>query len=690
MAESTQTADQAAAASSFMAYLAAKGTPPRPDQITAPPDQKLIVYFDKDGKMQFEQNPAWDANAPRTTVYGSADSGYFMVNPDGTSRTVQEPNADALVGKAIVRQEAEAQRNERQANASAGKGYMTDAERIKIEQEGTRLGQNQQTINENKRQFDIKQQAQDRQDAIQEQKVKQDIAQSQAQVGLIGAQTGRTGAETEQIGAQTAVMQQKAGPEIAETQARTEQIKQQTEEARRKAGLPTIQTLGEGPTYAVMTPEGKVEERAREGYIPKTLPEVQARVGQMQQAIQAKSAELQGKISDTYSADQADADYRKWYDATIAPAQATLQSAQEQVFYDRAQKEAEARQAQYTAAQTMGQAAVSAYQAGAPYRVGAGAAEAMKQAASGDLSKVNWQDAAVYQGKDIEQLQKQTAAEALKYISPTAAAQAGAPAPTYQGANLEQALAANQWMPSAGRPPVLPPAAPGGAAPGGPTPEQLANRQAASMWTNQATLQGGGWGGMGPGAGIGNNAMANAYAANQAQLAAAAAPPPAPEPAPAAPMPAAMARYATPVRQAPAAAPAPAPEPWGPQASAAMNIGGWNTPEPWGPAASTAMNIGGWNTPAYSASPYQEGQDYMAGTSPVPTPAPPPAAPQLPRAPTGYLQPGNRYNAVTGEWMPEDPTNWQLHPELIPGNIASGVGNIASGIGNYLFPSGYG
>ena len=460
------------------AYARLSGNAPQAHSATAPPDQKVIAFFDDNNKLMFAKNENYDPNAVKTTVYGNSDSGFFRLDNDGNPVVVMNPNPDTLVDKAITRQGKEHDIRQREANEAAGKGYGTDEELQKRDIDLRRQNLDEEKQKEAKRQFDIKQKNQDALDKASIASTEQSIKESAAKTGLYGAQTGetqartgltgaetirtgaetlRTGAETGKIGAETKRITDLTPAEIEEAKQRgvlagsqAEYYKQQAEDLKRKAGLPSIVDLGAGATYATMGPKGEITEQMRQGYLPKTLPEVQARVGQLQAAMQAKSNELAGKISDTYTAEQANKDYTTWYDQNVAPAQGALQTAQEQALYDRAKEEAATRQASFTAAEAAGRNVVSAYQAQAPYMVGPRAAEVASQAAkTGSLEGVDFSNAAFYKLPDLQKMQQQAVADALKYISPTAAAQAGVPPPNYAGMDIAGALNRTRWTPQA-------------------------------------------------------------------------------------------------------------------------------------------------------------------------------------------------------------------------------------------------
>jgi len=715
---------------SWMLAMMAKGQTPTAQNAQAPADQKYVAWFAPPAKageqptLTYAQNPNYDPRAAKTTVYGSADGGYFTVDDSGNSTTVREPNADALVSNAIDRQTKEALRNERQANSDAGKGYLTTAERAQIENQAHTQGLDDQKFRQQLTEYADKQKRQDQYDAQQAETVKASLAQTGAQTQLLGAQAGKVGAETTQTQTQTDVLKATTPSTIEEAQARAQLARAQAATAEQKLKQPQVLTAGvEGPSIYTQGPGGEVQAQMRQGYVPKTLPEIQARIGQIHAAANAKAAQLQGKIGPDYSADQADAEFRAWYDQNVSPETGTLASAQEQAIQDRATAESAAKTTAYNSALTAGQNAVSAYQNQARYRVGPGAAEALKQASTGDLSKVDWSNSAVYQGQDPEKLRQSAVADALKYLNPMAAQMANVQQPGAPGGlNPQDALNMSNWTFKGAPPPAA-----GAAAP-------AAGAAAPSQQSYQIGL------GFNPNMAPGGAGLADQQAQLAAQAAAAAAPPPGPGPAPA---PAAAAPYAAPRAAAPAAPAAAAPAPWtgsdtltnplGTRYDATPytppSVSPYSTPEtsyidpmaaalapaaaaapgatnqlppgyigsgpggsvafrggaPMAPPAGMAYNglTGAWEAP--DANSWSQNPGLIPGAVGSAITTPTPKAPSPPSGQTGYMQPGMSYNAVTGAWEAPDAGSWQQHPELIPG----AVGGIGSAIGNYLFPTGY-
>lgn len=474
-----------AVAAQYLAKLAASGQQPTAHNATAPADQKFVAWFDDKNQLNFADNPNYQKDAPKTTVYGGNDTGYFILDANGQPQTVVNPNPDALIEKAIDRENKERLRNQRAANEAAGRGYATDDELHKRSIEARTTGVSEETLKQRAREFEATQKAADARDKVAADKARQDILESQsrvtqsgAQTGLIGAQTTRTGAETKQIEEGLAISKQKAPYEIEEMQGRSklaaaqvEKYKADIEEQKRKAGLPTVQDLGTGPTYATQGPGGEITEHFRQGYVPKTIGEVQARVGQIAAAANAKAAQLQAKVGQNgYTAEQADAEFRAWHDQNVSPYTASLQAAQEEALFARGKEEATQRVANMTAAQAAGRDATNAFVNSMQYRVGPRAAEVMNQVGNQTNTKgLDMSNAAFWSGPDPSDVYKNQVADALKYISPTAAAISGAPPPNYAGMDIAAALNATNWRAPTQSVPAGP-AAGGGVATAAPAP----------------------------------------------------------------------------------------------------------------------------------------------------------------------------------------------------------------------------
>ncbi len=90
--------------------------PNRPDAFSAPPTQKYIAYFDKDGSIKFADNPNYQGAAEGPKASEAV-----------TAATVQQTQAATATAQEQLTQ-LQAERQNRERNAAAGKGYLTDAE----------------------------------------------------------------------------------------------------------------------------------------------------------------------------------------------------------------------------------------------------------------------------------------------------------------------------------------------------------------------------------------------------------------------------------------------------------------------------------------------------------------------------------------------------------------------------------
>ena len=477
--------------SALQALIAGRTAAPTSHAVTAPADQKYVAYFDPRGVLGFQPNENYDANAPKLTVYGSADSGYFRLDNAGNAVPVQQPNADALIDKAVDRQIKEGDRNARQRNLETTGFYGTDAERATAENNARARGLDQQRINLDLQKFSEDQKNKDREEKRLSDLAVASITKTGAETGLIGAQTGKTGAETTQIETQTASLAAKTPAEIKEIEARAQlagaqgdYARAQIEDLKRKAQMPTVTDLGQGATYGVMGPTGQIEERYRQGYVPKTTGEVQARIGQINALANQKRDELMGKVGPNYTAEQAYADFQKWHGQNVQPHIQGLQVAGEEAALTRGKEIATMRTAAYTSALGAGAQTAANINAQAARTVSPGYAEEVgrvlnatmkgERAEPIDMTKI------VRPDRDVEGQAQASVAQALKYIDPTAAQLTGAPQPTWMTTNPQAALnMTSLWGTQAAAP-----AAPGtpAAVPGAVTPAAVAAPAPVDPW----------------------------------------------------------------------------------------------------------------------------------------------------------------------------------------------------------------
>lgn len=463
--------------------------------ISAPQGQENIVIkndkFDPSQPISDTNQPIISVKSPNaapkattTTPIGSADIGYWLVDP--TTKTVtnvvppKTPNADEEMKKALDRMDRQQEMTEKQANDVAGRGYMTNAEYATMASKyaGDKLGQDKlaedirqfnATQSESRRQFDLKQAASDK-------KAADDLLTSAANRGLTGAQAAKTGVETaglQQGIEKTAAMlpgelkQQAAtlgGTEAttAGTQAATQRTLQQIQQGN----APTVQTPQTGMYTWTRNPNtGEVTQTGiNPEFMPKTQAEIAARVGQINNYADAKSKEVQNKVGSIvngkqYTADDALKEFNSWYDSNVAPQTGALQAAQQAAAFQQAKDEAAMRTSAYNSALGAGTQAINAFAGMQNGRVGPGFEAASQAASSGDFKALgNVPNATTYQAPDLTQTANDAVMNALKYISPTAAQATGTPLPNFQSIDITGNLDRLKYMPG-GQPQPLPAAA---------------------------------------------------------------------------------------------------------------------------------------------------------------------------------------------------------------------------------------
>lgn len=370
----------------------------------------------------------------------------------GIPGKVSNPDVDRSL--ALDAQAKQGDIDRRRNNAAAGRGYLTDAEVTTFDYEGRRLGQSQQTIDQNKKEFAHKKEQEDR---LLQPKIDAILAST----GNTNAQTTLAGKQASQVESATDIAGRKAGPEIEEIQARADASRASAANQRLQttiSGAPDIvPNVGTGPyIYSKDPSSGALSTTISQNYQPKTQAEIVARVGQLTSLAQQKRTELQSKISGSYTAQQAQDDWTTWWQQNIEPQKGALAAAQDEAQFARAGAEEERRRAALATAQTAGTQAITATNAQAERRVGAGFGAAADQLMKGaPLSSVNFKDAFTYKADDLTQVAANATNEALKHISPSAAAATGNAMPNYGAYNpAEQLDRLNYTF--------------GGAAPGGP------------------------------------------------------------------------------------------------------------------------------------------------------------------------------------------------------------------------------
>lgn len=157
------------------------------------------------------------------------------------------------------------------------------------------------------------------------------------------------------------------------------------------------------------------------------------RSAQLSQQAAAKLDEYKAKVaSGTLTGDQAQAEYDKWWDASIEPAKAEIRQAQQKVQLDQqlkvnaeARAQAEQQRAIYSTAAEQGQKAAENVRMMLPNAVGPNFGNAMNQlskawATGGSTEGIDWGSALTYQAPDLNALAQQVTNQALAHISPMA------------------------------------------------------------------------------------------------------------------------------------------------------------------------------------------------------------------------------------------------------------------------------
>lgn len=479
--------------------------------------------------------PKVDTTAASANRVGTPETGVWekqngtwvqVVSPQAGVTKPSNPDEDRL--KAINTQVAEAQRNERQANEAAGKGYLTDAEAATIQQGGTRLNQSQQSIDLDKAKFAQQQKEFDQKQALDVAKTTADVAQSGATTTEIQARTQATQQAVDIAGQKLPGELAQQGATLQQTQAQTQAqlanaagtaaTTQRTQQQIQQGNAPTVENIAATSPYIYQRDPntGALTPQLNQGYVPKTAGEVAARVGQMQAAAQAQrdqiSQQLQAGVygSGADAQQKAAAAFDQWWGQNVEPQKAALQVAQDQANAEQQRLAQEQNRANYATALTAGSNAIEAQKALLPYMVGPGWSGAVNQIAgaysSGKMpGNIDIGAATSFQLPDMQALSNAAVNTALAHISPTA-----------QSGLAQGPSASGLQAPPAGQQPGMAGAAAGmgsqdissqlqrttysptititpdgtthintgggptqSAAPPGPTPQQLANQNAA-------------------------------------------------------------------------------------------------------------------------------------------------------------------------------------------------------------------
>ena len=438
--------------------------------------------------------PATAASTDKITdPYG----GTYVRNPQTGQYEPQVQGSTGAYEKSLT-EAAEARRKleEIQANKLATGFSLTDAQAQQLQLDQQRQGLDAATLRQRAAEFQAKNANDIRQLQI--------AAQSEARLGQTAeAERGLTRARTAGVGVETATNEERLRQIIAmgpatERQAvlNNEVTEAQLEAARQKLKQPTVLGQQTGAYMTTMTPEGQIQQQMSLGYAPKTQAEVQARIGQIAAAANAKNAELQRKYAN--DPDRHLQEFNAWYDANVQSQIAGLEAARQEATQAQAADQAARRQASMTSALGAGTQAINAYNAAAPRTVGDSYIEEMGKlwnaSARGEKpGQIDYVKAFARPSVDLNARVQEATANALKYIDPASAQQTGQPVPNYSGLDPAQVLNRSNWQLPAPGPggPAAPVAAGGGLAQAGPTGDLfhatpiITNPQGGNEWSYQ-------------------------------------------------------------------------------------------------------------------------------------------------------------------------------------------------------------
>jgi len=221
----------------------------------------------------------------------------------------------------------------------------------------------------------------------------------------------------------------------------------------------TIATSTDQPNIVQRMPDGTVQTVPNPNYQPTDPAQ---RVQQLSSQATAKLQELQAKISQTYTPEQAQSDFDQWWSSNIDPAKQQLAQDQQQKQLDYQLKVAAEQRAgaqtqgtNYSTALQAGRDAVDAAKAATANMVGPNFGNLVGQMVQGwqhpggpGPSSADIASAVTYQTPNYQQISQNAVAQALAHISPTAAAIAGGPGSTpqfaqYSGLDYNQLLNRN-------------------------------------------------------------------------------------------------------------------------------------------------------------------------------------------------------------------------------------------------------
>ena len=301
------------------------------------------------------------------------------------------------------------------------------------------------------------------------------VAQQGATLAGTQASTAGTQASTAQTLQNIDIAKAKLPGDLAQaaaTLAGTQASTAATQQATQIAGAPQVQAPQTGMyTWQKDPKTGEIKQTGiNVEYQAKTQADVLARIGQMHSLMQQKSDEVQAKVdAKTISPEQGLAEFNQWYDRNITPQAGQLQAAQQAAQFKQAQDEAVMRQNAYTSALSAGSQARENWTANNVNRVGPGWQAASEAAGRGDFKAMSAvPNSVTYRAPDVNQVATNAVNEALKYLSPSAAAATGTPLPNFQNVDITQQLSpvpyVSRFGPGApvgtGAPPPPPPMGP--------------------------------------------------------------------------------------------------------------------------------------------------------------------------------------------------------------------------------------
>jgi len=427
-----------------------------------------------------DMTPTTKATSPTDYVVKTTDNGTWypddVNNPGGGYHQILPPgikNEDEEITKAVARQVAEGERNARQANFAKYGFYGTDTEYANFQHQAAADKLSAAELKQRQDEFNQTHKYDDENQAIKDRAAADALKTSAVGREATTAGTAQTKATTAQTAQTTEQQAQRFPGELkqqAATLAATEASTASTKQATQIAGAPQPTVTSTDPYITSKNPlTGDVTQSQQNlNYQATTQPQIAARVGQLQALMNQKGAEVQGKVGQTidgkiYTADDALRDFNAWHDANIAPQQASLQAAQENVQFARAKDEAEMRRQAYQQALGAGTQNINAINARTSMNpVGDSYASVMDQVRQGKMpSGADMAGAFTYQAEDPTVSAQKATMEALKYIDPRVAAANGMPPPNPQGIDIAGMLNRTNYLGPPGAP-----AATGAPAPG--------------------------------------------------------------------------------------------------------------------------------------------------------------------------------------------------------------------------------